>query len=35
MEAEQLAQLEAALAELPPEEVNALAAEEGMIPGEA
>ncbi len=35
MEAEQLAQLEAALAELPPDELDAIAAEEDMIPGEA
>ncbi len=35
MEAEQLAQLEAALAELPPDELDAIAAEENMIPGEA
>ena len=35
MEAEQLAQLEETLAQMPPEEVNALAAEEGLIPGEA
>jgi hypothetical protein len=35
MEAEQLAQLEETLAQMPPEEVNALAAEEGLVPGEA